>query len=307
MEMVTTEDRKTTWQKYEKSLKGYLCSLGFVPTEEFDNILEVAYNWFMEGKVSSNSYSIRRLVMDGIINNLQTSNKTLMTNGNVWIPYHLYDKSVDLILRKKLPDKSSDWSDIRQEIWIRAWKHQNTFDHNKGRYSTWLYKIMVNCISNYFKKDIKTSSVPPVPEDIPCDSTISILEIKEFIETAAEKSFPWCFLVFFLSVMLGWKPSKITKLKSSMTLKDILYKIIKDFNVFDLSKISKHLDEKLGRKLQDVLYGYDLKNRKKMEKYLSTIVEEIPIDVFYGTDKEKSIYDWCHEIKIRTMEAFLDK
>jgi RNA polymerase sigma-70 factor, ECF subfamily len=43
--------------------------------------------------------------------------------------------------------------DVAQESFIKAYYQLNEFDPNKGRFSTWLYKIATNTALNYLRKN----------------------------------------------------------------------------------------------------------------------------------------------------------
>lgn len=47
-------------------------------------------------------------------------------------------------LAQRIVGAASDADEIAQEAFVRVWRHANRFDARKARFSTWLYRIVVN-------------------------------------------------------------------------------------------------------------------------------------------------------------------
>lgn len=55
--------------------------------------------------------------------------------------------------------------DIMQEVFIKAYKANSTYDPEKGSYRTWLRQITINqCLNDGRKQSIKTSSIEEMEE-----------------------------------------------------------------------------------------------------------------------------------------------
>ena len=56
----------------------------------------------------------------------------------------------------RLLGSSGDAEDIVQDVFVAAWKHAARFDPQKGRASTWLYRIAANrCIDQRRRKSFR--------------------------------------------------------------------------------------------------------------------------------------------------------
>ncbi|MBT7288877.1 MAG: RNA polymerase sigma factor [Chloroflexi bacterium] len=55
--------------------------------------------------------------------------------------------------------------DIMQEVFVRAYKSNGTFDHQKGSYSTWLRRITINrCLNGHRNGASSTASIEEMEE-----------------------------------------------------------------------------------------------------------------------------------------------
>ena len=69
-----------------------------------------------------------------------------------------------IIYCERLLGDRSDAEDIAQKTFIKAYEKLPTFRHEKGRYSTWLYKIAYNEAVDFLRRSKRSKAVEKIEE-----------------------------------------------------------------------------------------------------------------------------------------------
>lgn len=70
---------------------------------------------------------------------------------------------VGLIIHcERLVGDRDDAEDVAQEAFIKAYKNLKSFDYNKSRFSTWLYKIATNTAIDHLRKNKRSVAVEDI-------------------------------------------------------------------------------------------------------------------------------------------------
>lgn len=132
-----------------------------------------------------------------------------------------YDRKV-LKLAISYTNDEEDAKDVYQEVFIRVFRALPSFRF-ESRFSTWLYRIVVNvCLSyksraqnrEYESLDFEDEqgegrSLDPVSRDLPSDQKALSTEISQHVRAALEKLSPQQRLVFTLRHYEGYKLKEI--------------------------------------------------------------------------------------------------
>ena len=173
-----------------------------------------------------------------------------------------FDKLVQMYMKRaysvafRYMQKDEDAQDMVQEAFIKVYINIDKFNENYG-FSSWFYRILINCCINALKRRQKSGSLTyPWEKDkeIGVDDNIGDLNVTKDPEEdliLKEKN---------RIIMDG-----INSLPSKQ--KDVL--ILYDIEGFDQREISNILNIPVGSVMSRLFYG-----RKKLKKYLEKFLKE---------------------------------
>ncbi len=93
----------------------------------------------------------------------QTSNE--WQSGDVAAFEALFQQYKRLVFKNAylITGAKEDAEDVLQEVFVSVWRSRRTFDPDKGKLTTWLYRITVNkCVERRRKKNLPTVSLEGV-------------------------------------------------------------------------------------------------------------------------------------------------
>ena len=107
-----------------------------------------------------------------------------------------------IIYCERLVGDRSEAEDIAQKAFIKAYEKLPTFQHTKGRYSTWLYKIAYNEAIDFLRKSKRSKAVenieeiePIVPdvmqEELVCEVRSAVLALVPPEHRRAVEAYYW--------------------------------------------------------------------------------------------------------------------
>lgn len=142
----------------------------------------------------------------------------------------IYDTHFDKVFNKirSMVKSIHDAEDISQEVFVAVYKNMNKF-HNKSSIYTWIYKIALNKVYDFYRKNGKDFSIDYDFIDISYEFSDDKLLLKERLEEIDEFGKK----IVLLHNIYGYKFREISKFLdiNLSTVKSKYYKSIKEMGM----------------------------------------------------------------------------
>lgn len=167
-----------------------------------------------------------------------------------------------------------------------------------------LYDKIRECYSDHFN-NIRLNSTKK-------DSIISMSEIKKYMGIISESGYPHAVLTYLHhSTLEDCKIEKILNEYSENYLEDMYFDFVNSFSeqsgipTYVVIIFTIKLKEKLNQKLKEIISKNDSITPVKLKNYLSQIVGDTRLNIYYGKSKEHDISDWCSKVRRKTMDNLI--
>lgn len=139
----------------------------------------------------------------------------------------------------------------------------------------------------------------------------SLLNLKDQLENVIEGSYPHQTLVFCYKELIdGWGNQKIVDKLSDSILDSVFTRFINEYTdqsglpCFFVSLCFLGLREKLNKRLGNIIHKNDGITPKRMKDYLDWITGKTSLELYYRTNREHDITDWCDRVREKTIISF---
>nr|WP_321405990.1 sigma-70 family RNA polymerase sigma factor [uncultured Carboxylicivirga sp.] len=141
----------------------------------------------------------------------------------------------------RIVNNEADAEDISQNVFVKAWQNINKYNHEKAKFTTWLYTIAARMSLDYLKTSRKKVELTDVlKSDVDIEKEIDLKELGTMIYSATDQLSDQQKLIFVLRDLEELDVDDVVEITgfSRKQIKDNLY------------VARKKVKEKLGRLLK---------------------------------------------------------